>query len=89
MEPLTRGMSRWAASRAWRWVYAAALALIVLSVAGLGGIPGLAVLLAASGIGLLPSLTGSRRLNTLGVILVPLTLRRLGLEDAVWHILSL
>jgi len=89
MEPLTRGMSRWAASRAWRWVYAAALALIVLSVAGLGGVPGLAVLLAASGIGLLPSLTGSRRLNTLGVILVPLTLRRLGLEDAAWHILSL
>ncbi|MBO9362356.1 MAG: tripartite tricarboxylate transporter permease [Thermoflexus sp.] len=89
MEPLAWGMSRWVASRAWRGVYAAALVLILLSVAWLGGIPGLTVLLAASGIGLLPSLTGSRRLNTLGVILVPLTLRRLGLEGVVWPILGL
>ncbi len=89
LEPLARGMGRWTRWPAWRWAYGGALGLILIGVGALGGLPGIAALLAAVGIGWLPGLTGSRRLNTLGVILVPLLLRRFGLEPAVWDALGL
>ncbi|MEI7435440.1 MAG: tripartite tricarboxylate transporter permease [bacterium] len=54
----------------------AALALLLVLVGGLTGLPGLFVMAVASGIGLIPLLYDSRRLNALGVILLPLALNR-------------
>ncbi|GBD08011.1 hypothetical protein HRbin22_00238 [Candidatus Thermoflexus japonica] len=87
--PLAQGMQKWSAHPAWRWAYGGALGLILLSTAALGGFPGICALAAATGIGWLPVLTGSRRLNTLGVILIPLLLRRFGLEGGIRQALGL
>lgn len=84
LEGLARAMARRVARPGWRWTYRAALLLLGLAVGGAGGIGGLAVLIAATGIGLLPVAAGTRRLHTLGVILVPLLLRRLGLEAVLF-----
>ena len=54
----------------------AALALLLVLVGGLTGLPGLSVMAVAGGIGLIPMLYDSRRLNALGVILLPLALNR-------------
>ena len=54
----------------------AALALLLVLVGGLTGLPGLFVMAVGSGIGLIPLLYDSRRLNALGVILLPLALNR-------------
>lgn len=89
LEPLARGMRRWTRWPAWRWACGGALGLILIGVGALGGLPGITALVAATGIGWLPGWTGSRRLNTLGVILVPLLLRRFGLAPAVWDALGL
>ncbi len=89
LEPLARGMQKWTLHPAWRWAYGGALGLILLSTGVLGGFPGICALLAATGIGWLPVLTGSRRLNTLGVILIPMLLRRFGLEGIAGQALGL
>lgn len=88
LEPLARGMQRWSAHPAWRWAYGGALGLLLAGTAGLGGLPALCALLTAAAIGELPRRTGTRRLNTLGVILVPLLLRRLGGEALFWEALG-
>ncbi|WP_322801501.1 hypothetical protein [Thermoflexus sp.] len=89
LRPLARGMEKWSAHPSWRWAYAGALGFILLSTGALGGFPGVCVLAAAAGIGWLPGLTGSRRLNTLGVVLIPLLLRRFGLEGMIGQALGL
>ncbi len=59
-----------------RWDYRRASALVLAAMAGLvyavTGLPGLAVAFVSTGIGLIPILYGSRRMNCLGVILLPL-----------------
>ncbi|MCS7250914.1 MAG: hypothetical protein NZ572_00505 [Thermoflexus sp.] len=87
--PMAQRMQVWSMNPAWRWVYGAALGLILISIGLLGGFPAICALLAATGLGWLPILTGSRRLNTLGVILIPLLLRRFGLEATAIQALDL
>ncbi len=89
LEPLARGMQRWTMHPAWRWACGGALGLIFLSVGLLGGFPGICTLLAAAGIGGLPMWTGTRRLNTLGVILVPMLLQRFELAGVIGQALGL
>lgn len=89
LEPLAQGMRAWSMHPAWRRAYGGALGLILVAVGALGGIPGICALVAATGIGWLPIWSGSRRLNTLGVIVVPLLLRRLGLETVILQRLGL
>ena len=59
------------------------LAVIVALVAAITGIMGLGVMLVATGIGLIPVLFGSRRMNCLGVILLPLACNMSGVGGAV------
>jgi putative membrane protein len=69
---LSRSLVRLLDRVPYQTVSAAALVFVVALVAGLTGLPGLLVMLTATGIGLLPVLADSRRINCLGVILLPL-----------------
>lgn len=62
----------------YRRICAASLVVLSVLVGALTGLGGLGVMLAATPIGLLPVLWGSRRLNCLGVILLPITLNLTG-----------
>jgi TctA family transporter len=50
---------------------------------------GLLVLAVATGIGLIPVLWGSRRMNGMGVLLLPIALNMAGVGDAVAEWLGL
>jgi putative membrane protein len=63
----------------YRWVSAGTLAVLIGVVAALTGWGGLLIATVATAIGLLPVLWGSRRMNCMGVLLVPLTLQMAGL----------
>lgn len=70
--PLTRAMLWLLARAGCRAVSWAALLGCVGLVLGITGVMGLFIMLVATGIGLLPVLCGSRRMNGLGVILLPM-----------------
>lgn len=72
----------------YRGVSLASLALVVALVAGLGGWAGLLVLTTATGIGLIPALFGARRLNALGVILLPMACAMSGWMPQVVRLLG-
>ncbi|MFZ5917010.1 MAG: tripartite tricarboxylate transporter permease [Chloroflexota bacterium] len=80
---LSRGiivlMKRWR----YRSVSLATLGLLLTVVLGLTGPGGLLVCVAASGIGLIPVLWGSRRMNCMGVLLLPITLNMFGASNTV------
>jgi putative membrane protein len=67
----------------YRWISAGTLVLLVGVVAALTGWGGLLVALVATGIGLLPVMWGARRMNCMGVLLLPLTLNMAGLGATV------
>lgn len=67
----------------YRYLSFATLLLLVAVVFAFTGLGGLAVMLIATPIGWLPVLWGSRRLNCLGVLLVPITLNLAGLGPQV------
>jgi putative membrane protein len=67
----------------YRWISALTLVLLVGIVLGLTGWGGFLVAVVATGIGLLPVLWGSRRMNCMGVLLLPLTLQMAGLGTIV------
>ena len=69
--PLTRAMLRGVDRVGHRRVSALALVVILLIVLLLMGLQGLFVTCVAAGIGLLPVLFGARRMNCLGVVLLP------------------
>lgn len=67
----------------YRWISAATLVLLVTIIMALTGWQGMLVAIVAAGIGLLPVMWGSRRMNCMGVLLLPLMLRLAGLGTAV------
>lgn len=73
----------------YRVTNAATLAILVTLVGALTGPGGLLITLAATGIGLIPTLFGSRRMNCLGVLLLPITLNMLGLGSTIATLLGL
>ena len=73
----------------YRTVSIFALVLIVAMVAWLTGWVGLFIALVATGIGLLPVLFGSRRLNCLGVLLLPIACSMSGFSPAIARFLGL
>ncbi len=73
----------------YRYLSAVTALVLVALVLALTGPGGLAVALVATGIGLLPVLWGSRRLNCLGVLLLPITLNMAGLGPALAGLLGL
>jgi putative membrane protein len=83
VSPLTR-MALWLLERygctALSWV---ALAMVLTLVVAMTGLPGLFVMLVGAAIGLIPVLYGSRRMNALGVILLPLACNLSGVGPTV------
>lgn len=80
----------WLVSRI-NYRYISFVTLLVMSalVFALTGIGGIAIMLIATPIGALSVLWGSRRMNCLGVILVPITLNLAGLGPTVAHWLGI
>jgi len=73
----------------YRWISAATLGLLVTLVFALTGAGGLLVAVAATGVGLIPIAFGCRRMNCMGVLLVPITLNMAGVGASVAHVLGL
>jgi putative membrane protein len=73
----------------YRWVSWGTLALLVVLVGGLTGWGGLLTMSVAAGIGLIPVLFHSRRMNCMGVLLVPTLLNMAGLGPLVANWLDL
>lgn len=72
VRPLTRAVIAIVERVGIRRVSAATLVLVVGIVGGLTGVAGVGVMLVGAGVGLLPVLYGARRMNCLGIILLPL-----------------
>jgi putative membrane protein len=81
--PLTRGMLRLIGRLDYRHFSLGALALCIALVAGLTGAAGLLVMGVGTGLGLLPLLYGSRRMNCLGIILLPVACNMSGIGPLV------
>jgi putative membrane protein len=80
---LSRIVARLVTRLDYRWISAGTLALLVGAVLAMTGWGGLAICTVATAIGLLPVLWGSRRMNCMGVLLLPLTLQLAGLGTTV------
>ncbi len=65
------------------------LGILLLVVTAMTGLRGLAVCAVATGIGLIPVLWGSRRMNAMGVLLLPIALNMAGAGDTVARWLGL
>ena len=90
---LLLGLGRWMARMVTRVPYpalnGATLAVLVAVVLGLIGPMGLAVMVVAAAIGLIPVLWGSRRMNAMGILLLPIALEMAGVGDDVARWLGL
>jgi putative membrane protein len=73
----------------YRWISSVTLVLLVGLVLALTGWGGLLITFVATGIGLLPVMWGSRRINCMGVLLLPMTLQLAGLGTSVAYWLGL
>jgi putative membrane protein len=80
---LSRGAIRLVTRIDYRWISAATLLVLVALVLLLTGWGGLLIALAAMGIGLMPVMWGARRMNCMGVLLVPLVLSLAGYGTTV------
>jgi putative membrane protein len=89
LEPVARAVVRLLSRMDARIPSAVALLILVGLVLVLTGLPGLLVLLPATGIGLLPVLFGSRRLNCLGILLLPLACNMSGFGPQIAAALGL
>ncbi len=83
LDGLSRLIARHAARLNLRLIAAASLALSVALTTALTGPWGLAITTVAAGIGLIPLVFGSRRLNALGVILLPVAINMSGWSPQV------
>lgn len=66
-----------------KWVAIGALAIACAVTLAFTGLAGIAVLAVASLIGLIPVFVGGRRMNGLGVLLIPMTLNFVGIAPAI------
>ena len=83
MEPLTRLTLKFIDRFNYRHVSTVALAIIVIMVYAVTGWTGLFIALVGTGIGLLPVLFGSRRLNCLGILLLPIACNMSGFGETI------
>jgi putative membrane protein len=67
----------------YRWLSVATLAVLLTIVTVMTGPGGLLIAAVATGIGLIPVLWGSRRMNCMGVLLLPITLNMFGVGGTV------
>lgn len=83
MEPLAKFTLRFIDRFNYRHVSTVALVVIVAMVLAVTGWVGLFIALVGTGIGLLPVLFGSRRLNCLGVLLLPIACNMSGFGETI------
>ena len=83
MEPLTRIILRFIDRFNYRHVSTVALVIIVAMVLAVTGWVGLFIAIVATGIGLFPVLFGSRRLNCLGILLLPIACNMSGFGEVI------
>ena len=83
MEPLTKLTLKFIDRFNYRHVSTFALAIIVVMVYAVTGWIGLFIALVATGVGLLPVLFGSRRLNCLGILLLPIACNMSGFGETI------
>lgn len=83
MEPLTKLTLRFIDRFNYRHVSTVALVIIVVMVVGVTGWVGMFIALVGTGIGLLPVLFGSRRLNCLGILLLPIACNMSGFGETI------
>jgi putative membrane protein len=83
MSPLTRGTISLMKRFGYRKLSSAALGVVLALVFSVTGWSGLWVMTVAAGIGLIPVLFGSRRMNCLGVILLPMACNMSGVGPTV------
>ena len=67
----------------YRTVSLGTLGVLLFIVIGMTGLGGMLICVVAAGIGLIPVLWGSRRMNCMGLLLLPITLNMLGLGSTV------
>jgi putative membrane protein len=67
----------------YRWISLSTLAVLLAVVVGMTGWGGLLICAVATGIGLIPVLWGSRRMNCMGVLLLPIALNTVGAGSVV------
>jgi putative membrane protein len=67
----------------YRWISLGTLALLLAIVFGMTGWGGLLICAVSTGIGLIPALWGSRRTNSMGVLLLPIALNMSGVGGTV------
>ena len=67
----------------YRWISLGTLAVLLVIVVGMTGLGGLLICGVATGIGLIPVLWGSRRMNCMGVLLLPIALNMVGAGDVI------
>ena len=89
MEPLTKLVVRFVSRFNYRHVSTVALVVIVLMVLLMTGWIGLFIAAVGTGIGLLPVLFGSRRLNCLGILLLPIACNMSGFGSRIISLLGL
>jgi putative membrane protein len=84
--PMTRGVLWLMTKVGYRRISAAALVVVLMIVVVLTGWAGAVVMVTATGIGLIPVLFGSRRMNCLGIILLPIAcnMSGVGAKIAGW-----
>lgn len=87
--PLTRLVIKLLEKVSYQIISAVTLAILVTLVLALTGWGGLLIALVATGIGILPVVWGSRRMNCMGVLLLPITLNMAGVGPTVAHWLGL
>ena len=73
----------------YRWISLGTLAVLLAIVVGMTGLGGLIICAVAAGIGLIPVLWGSRRVNCMGVLLLPIALNMVGVGSTVARWLGL
>jgi putative membrane protein len=89
LSPLTRWTLNLMGRIDYRHISGIALGIIVLLVVVVTGWPGFFVMVVSAGIGLIPVLFGSRRLNCLGVLLLPIACNMSGIGESVAAFLGL
>lgn len=87
--PLTRITIKVIDRFGFRRTSAVSLVVVAILVALITGWPGLFIMFVAAGIGLLPVLFGSRRMNCLGVILLPIACNLSGIGELIASFLGL
>jgi putative membrane protein len=89
MEPLTKGLIKLIRRFNYRYISAIALCIIVALVFLVTSWVGLFIMLVGTGIGLIPVLFASRRLNCLGILLLPIACNMTGIGPSIAAFLGL